>query len=67
MSEVIAASGYCYLSQDEGHIIAGLRAVKQQGRGEVYVKIDAGKYVTWAVKPDFGNVAILNRLLDDGT
>ena len=39
MSEVIAASGYCYLSQDEGHIIAGLRAVNQQGRGDVYVDI----------------------------
>ena len=66
MPEFILASGYAFISEDEAHVIAGLRAVKQQGRGEVYLKYDGGKYVSWSGKPDFGNVSILNRLLDNG-
>lgn len=57
---VICGSGLCWLSGDEMQLVAGIRAVKQQGSGEMYTKVQDGRYVTWNCKPDFGNPQILN-------
>lgn len=58
--ELIVASGLCWLSSDELQIIAGVRLLKQQGAGDMYVKMDSGAYTTFNCKPDCGNPKLLN-------
>ena len=66
LNTVSGIVGLAWLTRDEAMIVAGVRAVKQQGRGECYLKMDNARYITWSVKPDFGAVQALNMALDDG-
>lgn len=60
LSAEVVGSGLTWLSTDELVILTGVRFLKQQGRGEVYLKMHDGRYVTWNCKPDFGSAPALN-------
>ena len=52
-----------WLTPEEGLLVAGYRAIKQQGQGSVYLEFAQGRSTRWEVKPDFGGARTFNELL----
>ena len=66
--EVTTISGLTqvWLARDEIVMLTAYRAVRQQGRGTLFLDMNQGQVTKFDVRPDVGSPQVLNQALGKG-